>query len=42
MTVAGEVTSSIVFSEVNGQTYAIFGDEAGYLYMYDSIWKFIS
>ena len=34
MTVIGEVTSSIVFSEVNGQTYAIFGDEAGYVYMY--------
>tara|TARA_A100001011_G_scaffold256779_1_gene265014 strand:- start:1404 stop:4850 length:3447 start_codon:yes stop_codon:yes gene_type:complete len=34
MTVNGEVTSSIVFSEVNGQDYAIFGDEAGYVHMY--------
>ena len=33
MTAPGEVTSSIVFSEVNGQDYAIFGDEAGYVHM---------
>jgi len=34
MTAPGEVTSSIVFSEVNGQDYAIFGDESGYVHMY--------
>ena len=34
MTTPGEVTSSIVFSEINGQDYAIFGDEAGYVHMY--------
>ena len=34
MTAPGEVTSSIVFSEVNGQDYAIFGDELGYVHMY--------
>tara|TARA_B100000676_G_C18083841_1_gene853390 strand:+ start:1210 stop:4671 length:3462 start_codon:yes stop_codon:yes gene_type:complete len=30
----GDVTSSIVFSEVSGQDYVIFGDEAGYIHMY--------
>ena len=34
MEVPGEVTTSIVFSQVNGQDYAIFGDEAGYVHMY--------
>ena len=34
MIAPGEVTSSIVFSEVNGQDYAIFGDESGYVHMY--------
>ena len=34
MVANGDVTTSIVFSEVNGQDYAIFGDESGYVHMY--------